>query len=133
MGNLMPQYNGQRGLILGDRQDALIDTDQSTRHTPGIHLIVLHEIELPLVVLQIVLQTCRGQIVGDGIGQVLAYPFYHRRIGGIRREFGTLHEILILLSGEAEDITIAHHQTLLTPCNGHCVGRTAADEHCSHQ
>ena len=133
VGNLMSQHDGQRGLILSDGQDALIHTNQSARHTPCVHLLVLHEVELPFVILEIVLQSGSSQVAGDGIGQILPHPLHHRRIGGIGRQFGSLHKVLILLSGEAEDITVAHHQTLLAPRNGHCVGRSAADEYSCDQ
>ena len=93
VGDLMAEHDGQRGLVLSDGQDALIDADQSARHTPGIDLIALHEVELPLIVLQVVLHAGSFQIGGHSGGQVLPHSLHHRRVLGIGGELGALHEL----------------------------------------
>ena len=131
--NLVAEYDGERSLVLRNGEDALIDHNQATRHAPGIDLLVLNEVELPLIILQIVLQTSRFQIGGHCIGQVLPYPLHHRRILGIGREFGALHKLGILLSGKTQDIAVADHQRLLAARNGHSLrGTTATDEYGCH-
>ena len=87
------QSSNQTAEFLSDGQDALIDTDQSARHTPGIDLIALHEVELPLIVLQVVLHAGSFQIGGHSGGQVLPHSLHHRRVLGIGGELGALHEL----------------------------------------
>ena len=53
MGDLMAQDNGKRSLVLGDGQQPLEDHNLSTGHAEGIYLIVLHQVELPAVLLGI--------------------------------------------------------------------------------
>ena len=100
VGNLMSQHDGQRRLVLSDGQNALIDHNQSARHTPGIHLLVLNEIERPVEVGDLRCQTVGSHIIGHSIGEVLPHPLHHRGIGGIGRQLRRLHKLLILLIGQ---------------------------------
>ena len=83
VGNLMSQHDSQRCLVLRDGQNALIDHYQSARHTPGIHLLVLNQIERPVEVGDLRCQTVGSHIVGHSIGEVLPHPLHHRCLGGI--------------------------------------------------
>ena len=127
VGYLMSEYDSQRSLVLRKWQDTFIHTDQAARHTPGISFFVLHQVEGPFKVLHISRHTISVQIVNNCGSQVLPYPFHHSCIGGVGRELGCFHKLLILLSGETEHIAIAHHQTLLAPSDGHRFRCAAAD------
>ena len=97
MGNLMSKHDSQRSLVLRDRQQTLVNHNQSARHTPGVGLLIGHQIKLPLVVLYIVLHAISIQIAYHSISQILTYTLNHCGFGGIGRELGCFHKLLILL------------------------------------
>ena len=133
MGYLMSHHNGQRCLVLRDREQALVDADQSTGHTPGIDILVLHQVELPLVVLHILGHAIVLQVGLHSCRQPLPYPLHHSRIGCIGRRLGSLHILTILLGRQAEHLTVGYQQVLLTSRNRHRLGRSAAYQHGSQQ
>ena len=127
MGNLMTQHDSQRSLVLSNRQQALVYHNLTTRHTPGIHLLVLHEIKLPGIVLRLSTQAIAVKIGSHSISQILSNTLYQRCVGSIRRGLSTLHILLILLGRETQHLTITNQQSLLTSRNGY--GRCGATTH----
>ena len=97
MGNLVAQHDSQRSLILSDGQQALINHNQSARHTPGVSLIIGYKIKCPLIILYIILISVSVEEVYNGIGQIGTNALYHSCVSGIGRDLGGLHKLLILL------------------------------------
>ena len=129
----MPQHDSQRGLVLGNRQQALENADKSTRHTPSIDILVLYQIELPLIILNVLSHAIAAKIGFDSCRQSLTYPFYHSGIGSIGGRLSRLHIVTILLAGETQHFAVTHHQILLAPCDRHSLGGATANKHNSHQ
>ena len=129
----MPQHNGQRCLVLRDGQQTFVDHNLTARHTEGINLLVLHQIELPLILCHLAGQSVCIQIGDHRIGQILPYPLDHSRIGGIRRGLGRLHILSILLIRQAQHLLVRNQQRSLSTRDRHCRRRTTAHQNGSYQ
>ena len=114
MGNFVSKHNGKGSLILCNRENALIHHDFSAWHAESIHLIVLHQIELPLVVRHLVGEAVVAQIGLHSGCQTLPTTFHHGCVGGIGGEFCRLHVVLILLITETHHFLVANNESLLT-------------------
>ena len=131
--NLMPQYNCQRGFVLSYRQQTFENADKSTRHTPSIDILVLHQVKLPLIILNILSHAIVAKIALNSCRQSLTYPLYHSGIGSIGGRLSRLHIVTILLAGETQHFAVTHHQILLAPCYWHSLGGATANKHNGHQ
>ena len=124
----MSQYDGQCGFRLCHGKQSLIDHDLSAGHTPGVHLFVLHQVEFPLIALQLTLVAVVLQIVLHGGSQSLTHTLYHGGVLRIGRLLGRLHVALVFLQGKTQHLRIVSH--FLCPAGeGHRTCRTAG----SHQ
>ena len=124
MGYLVTYDNGERRLVLGDRQQSLIDHNLASGHAEGVDALVLDEIKLPLVVRHFGCQSVLLQIANHGIGDVLPHTLHHGGVGGIGGGLCRLHILLILLVAETQHLLVADEDVLLASGDGDC-GRCA--------
>ena len=117
MGYFMSENYRKRSLVLSDRQQSFIDHNLTTGHTESINLLVLYEIELPLVVGNLTGKAVGVEISHNGICKVLPHSLHHVGICHIRGRFGGFHVFRILLITEAEHFFVAHHHVLFSSCD----------------
>ena len=106
MGDLVSQHDSQGSLILRHRQQSFVNDNLSSGHTEGIDIVVLHQIELPLILAQLGLHAITAEEAGNSTCQSLTYTLHHGGIGCIGRPFGTLHILIIFLRTKAQDFSI---------------------------
>ena len=134
VGYFVTEHDGQRGFVLGDGQQSLIDHNLAAGHAEGVDVLVLHEIEHPRVVFHVF-----GHAVGLEVGlhcrgQPLPHALHHGGVGGVGGSLGRFHVFAVLLVAQAEDVGVAHRDFLLTSGDGHgarCSAR--CKEHCCHE
>ena len=122
--DFVTQNDGQRRLVLCDRQQTFVDYDFSARHTERVGRIVLHEVKLPVILLQLFALAVLVQISRNRICQSPAYAFDHRRIVCVGRKFGCSHILLVLFVSQTHYLFVRYQKVLLTSCNGD--GRSCA-------
>ena len=131
--DFVSKHDGQRSLILRDGQQSLVDNNLSARHTECVHVLILHQIELPLIVLNLVGIAIVHQIGLHGIGQLLTYALYHSGVRCVGRLLCRLHVLRILRSAERQHFRVADHQALLASRQGYGArGATCREQHSCH-
>ena len=133
MGNLMTQHDGQRGLVLSDGEEPLVNHDFSAGHTEGIGLVFGEQVELPLETAYPVGKAVLRQIGVHGIGEPLPHPLHHRRIGGIGRQLGCHGVLLIFVECQSEHLFIGIRKALFASGDGHHAGGAATGQDDSDQ
>ena len=116
----MTENDGERRLVLCDRQQTLVDHYLTTRHTPCVDTLILYEIELPLISVELTCRTILLEICLYGISQSLTDTQYHLSISLVGRLLGCLHVLGILLGTQAEHLLVADHQCLFATRDGYC-------------
>ena len=124
MGYLVPQHNGEGSLVLRIRQQSLVYHNLAARHAEGIGTLVLHEVELPRIVLHVSRIAIVLQVSLHGIGKSASHTLHHRRIGSVGRFLGSGHILGILLIGEAEHLLIRHGDAMGTTRERYGLGGT---------
>ena len=84
MGDLMSHHSSDAVRILANRQDARVKHNFAPRKAPGIHLLVIDQVELPSIVVCFLGHAISAHEAVDGIGNVAPDRlnlFCFRRVG----------------------------------------------------
>ena len=116
---LMPENNGQAGLVLGIGQQTLINHNLATRHTESIGTLVLHQVKLPGIVFQVVGKPILLQVTLHCSSQFFTHSLYHCSMLHIGRLLGCRHIFGIFLVGKAKHLLIRNRDAMCATREGH--------------
>ena len=120
VGNLVAEDDSQGRLVLRHRKETGVDDNLSAGHAEGVDLIVLHKVELPLEVVDLVGIAVILQVVLYGVSQPLTHALDHSRLSGVGGELCRRHIFSVLLVGECENLTVADRQAVLAAGDWYC-------------
>ncbi len=106
--HLMAHHHGNSGLPLADWQDACVEDHFAARHCEGVYLIVLNEVELPLVAFQLIQIVVLPHILLNRILNVVAHLFQQGHFLLIIRKRSLIYKGVVLLKTHGIELRLWH-------------------------
>ena len=117
--HLVTHHHGQLVVAAHELHDALIDHDFAAGHAPGVHLVALHQVELPGKVPHFTFQPVGFEIGLGGGGNALAHAGHLLALHLLRAELGRLHETGVRRQARLQHLAVAHKVQLLATGDRH--------------
>ena len=118
VGHFMPHDHGQIRFGRGDGQQSRVDDDFAPGHGPGIDVVAVDQVELPIVALQFGLDAAHSAVIGDGLGDPPTDAFDALRLLGVGARLVFLQEGLIVLQTHGTHHGIGHEVQLAASRDG---------------
>ena len=131
---LVSQHDGERVVTRCHWEQSFVNHNLSTRHAEGVYAIILHQVEFPGVVLQVVGISIFLEIGFHSSRQSLAHSHHLRRLRGIGRFLGRSHILGIFLVRQTQHLRIRNRDAVCSTGqrNGLC-GATGSQHQSCHR